>query len=239
MKTIRVAVGISDWPESNGEKFDIVTAKDGESDADLITRAKSKYSPDLEVEIEHRALNSDPAKIKGISKFLSFVLRHAPETISVTLDKGGWVEVNTLIKQSNKYNHKLDLATLEEVVAENNKQRFAFSEDRTKIRASQGHSIPVDLGYASKVPPVVLYHGTAVKHIESIRKNGLLAQSRHHVHLSAEKDTARSVGSRHGTPVILIVNAKQMLADGHEFFESDNGVWLTESVPPKYFTEEK
>ncbi len=173
-------------------------------------------------------------EIKNISKFLSLVLRHDPKKIQLNLDENGWAEVDELLSKINKHRMKLDLATLQEVVATNDKKRFAFNEEQTKIRASQGHSIKIDLDIEAVEPPVVLYHGTVGKFIESIKKEGLQKMNRQHVHLSQEKATAINVGSRRGVPTILVVNSGEMHKDGFTFYLSENKVWLTDEVPAKY-----
>ena len=166
---------------------------------------------------------------------MSLVLRHKPETIGVSLDREGWLEVATLIEQSRKHGRELSSDLIETVVAENDKQRFAFSEDGLRIRANQGHSIrEVELKLKAVAPPEVLFHGTVERFVGSIRSQGLLKQNRNHVHLSANRETAVSVGSRRGEPVILEVRAAEMHRDGYEFYLSENGVWLTEAVPPTY-----
>lgn len=169
-----------------------------------------------------------------ISKFLSFVLRHQPEAIGLTLDENGWVSVAELLQKLKEKDKAVDLGTLQHIVATNNKKRFAFNDDHTKIRASQGHSINVDLGYTQATPPTILYHGTATKHLPSIQQSGLVKQSRQHVHLSATKETAINVGGRHGKPVVLEVMAATMHEDGYAFYLSENGVWLTDEVPACY-----
>ena len=169
-------------------------------------------------------------QLKRISKFLSLVLRHKPETINIQLDAQGWVDTQVLIDQCKANKRPLDLPTLQKVVADNNKKRFSFNEDGSKIRASQGHSVKIDLAYEAIEPPKILYHGTATRFVESIAESGLQKRNRHHVHLSSELATAKDVGSRHGKPVILEVKAKEMYDAGHEFFQSENGVWLTEEV---------
>ena len=175
-----------------------------------------------------------------ISKRLSYVLRHHPEAIELVMDEEGWVEVDMLLDRFSNNYFPIKLEDLQTVVAENDKKRFAFNEDQTYIRASQGHSIGVKLGYEAIKPPEYLYHGTATRFANSIRQQGLKKRNRDHVHLSADEVTAKSVGSRHGVPVILIVKALEMHQDGHQFFQSDNGVWLTEHVPVQYleFPEE-
>jgi putative RNA 2'-phosphotransferase len=171
---------------------------------------------------------------KYISKLLSYTLRHHPEKLGLVLDNNGWASVTELITQMNAHNANLTMETLETIVAANDKQRFAFNEDKTKIRASQGHSIAIDLDLQPAEPPVILYHGTAQQNLESIRENGLLKKSRQHVHLSATKATATQVGSRHGKVVVLTVQTLQMHRDGYTFYLSDNNVWLTDHVPVEY-----
>jgi putative RNA 2'-phosphotransferase len=169
-----------------------------------------------------------------ISKFLSLVLRHKPETINLTLDENGWTNVETLLVKMNESGFVLSNEILQHVVKTNAKSRFAFSDDRTKIRASQGHSVDVELGYEPKQPPSILFHGTAESSLPSIFKTGLEKQSRHHVHLSADTETATKVGQRYGKPVLLQIAALEMFNDGHQFYLSDNNVWLTNHVPLKY-----
>lgn len=169
-----------------------------------------------------------------LSKFLSLVLRHRPELIHLELDTHGWTNVSDLIKKMNNYGKHIDLATLKLVVENCNKQRFAFSPEGDKIRANQGHSIKVDLGYTPQIPPAILYHGTAKKYVDSIYSKGLNKRKRHHVHLSSDIATASKVGQRHGTLVIFKVLAIAMQEDGFDFFVADNGVWLTDHVPSQY-----
>ena len=169
-----------------------------------------------------------------VSKLLSLVLRHDPGHIGVMLDSNGYVSVDVLLERLRSKGTHLTLENLQKLVAENNKQRFAFSADGTRIRASQGHSVEVDLGYAPKSPPELLYHGTATRFMTSIYEKGLLKGARNHVHLSKDKATAETVGKRHGTPHIFEVQAEAMVRDGFQFYLSDNGVWLTEHVPAKY-----
>jgi putative RNA 2'-phosphotransferase len=169
-----------------------------------------------------------------LSKFLSLVLRHKPEEIGLTLDANGWADVADLIRLANQGGTRLSRELLDRVVAESDKKRFAFSEDRQRIRASQGHSVDVDLGLPPSEPPELLYHGTATRFLESIRATGLHSGSRQHVHLSPDVPTATKVGQRHGKPVVLLIRAKEMRAAGHVFFLSANGVWLTERVPVEF-----
>lgn len=175
----------------------------------------------------------DP-KLVRLSKFLSLVLRHDPGTLGITLDSNGWVAVDELLSAAARAGKTITREQLDEVVATNDKKRFAFSPDGTRIRASQGHSVEVDLGLDPVEPPERLFHGTATRSVESIRAEGLVRQSRQHVHLSPDEETATRVGQRHGKPVVLIVRSGQMHRDGHAFYRSDNGVWLTASVPPEY-----
>jgi len=176
---------------------------------------------------------------KRISKFLSYVLRHHPESIGIKLDKAGWTDVSGLLEAAERGGFPISLDELKAVVRENDKQRFSLSEDCTKIRANQGHTIPVDLGYKPTIPPKVLYHGTAQKNLNSIRKTGLTRGSRHHVHLCADPEAAEKVGRRYGKPIVLEIEAGKMYADGHKFYLSPNGVWLTEFVPPHYLSLHK
>jgi len=179
----------------------------------------------------------DDRRLVKVSKFLSKYLRHEPEELGLTLAPGGWVQVDDLLAACGRRNFTVSRAELEDVVARNNKQRFAFDETGTRIRANQGHSVEVDLELAPTVPPPVLYHGTAVTNLAAIRQSGIQKMSRHHVHLSPDTETAHKVGSRHGRPVILKVDAAAMHAAGHSFYCSANGVWLTDHVPPQYLSE--
>lgn len=174
--------------------------------------------------------------VTATSKQLSYVLRHRPDSIGLQLDAQGWAEVDALLGRLREHGHVLDRSLLERVVRENDKGRFAFSADGSKIRASQGHSVAVDLALQPLVPPLVLYHGTASRFLKSILGQGLRAGARHHVHLSADTQTATKVGMRHGFPVVLRVDAARMQADGAIFYQSDNGVWLTETVAPRYLS---
>lgn len=171
-----------------------------------------------------------------VSKFLSLVLRHKPETIGITLDPNGWVSVDELLTAVNINGPNISREMLDEVVAKNDKKRFSYSEDGKMIRASQGHSVEVDLELTPVVPSAVLYHGTVQRNMESIKQVGLDRMNRQYVHLSADIETAGKVGRRRGKPVILIVDAKKMHQDGYLFYLSQNGVWLTRSVSAKYIT---
>lgn len=169
-----------------------------------------------------------------ISKFLSLVLRHKPERINLRLDEAGWAQVDELLRACLAHGFPLAIEELREVVRESDKQRFSFSEDNARIRANQGHSVQVELGYAPAAPPNVLYHGTASRFLPSIKEKGLIKGTRHHVHLSLDTETALVVGNRYGKPVVLKVLSAQMYADGFIFYQSTNNVWLTEHVPAKY-----
>lgn len=173
-------------------------------------------------------------RLVRLSKFLSRVLRQHPEAIGLTLDAQGWADVEQLLAQARAHGVALTGETLQEIVAQNDKQRFAFNADGTRIRASQGHTIPVDLGLAATEPPELLYHGTAARFIPSIRARGLLPGRRNHVHLSADEASAMRVGGRHGSPVVLTVQAGLMHAASYQFYLSANGVWLVEQAPAQY-----
>ena len=170
------------------------------------------------------------------SKFLSLVLRHDPGRIGLVLDEAGWADVDDLLGKVNAVGVPMTRAELDTVVAQNNKQRFRLNRDGSRICANQGHSIEVKLDLQPQTPPAQLYHGTATRFLDNIRGEGLTRQRRHHVHLSSDKQTARSVGQRHGKPLILIVDAAAMSSAGYLFYLSENGVWLTDHVPVAYLT---
>lgn len=173
-----------------------------------------------------------------ISRFISLALRHHPEAAGITLDSEGYANTQSLIKGVARYFRGFDMKTLEKIVAEDEKTRYSFNEDKSKIRANQGHSVAgVNPGLTEKTPPDVLYHGTAERFMPSIREEGLLKMSRQYVHLSIDEETAEKVGKRHGKPVIITIDTAKMHKDGYKFFLSENGVWLTDSVQPKYFIE--
>lgn len=177
------------------------------------------------------------AKItKGISKLLSYILRHSPETIKLKLDENGWADVSELIAKFDLYDLTLDFELLQYVVENNDKKRFAFNEDKTRIRASQGHSIAVELNLNETEPLEYLYHGTVEKFLTDIKLQGLQKMSRQHVHLSADRETANKVGGRRGKPVILTISSGEMHKAGYKFYLSDNNVWLTDVVPAEYIT---
>lgn len=172
--------------------------------------------------------------IKKISKLMSLILRHQPDVIGVKLDENGWLDVDKLIEGIRKKGNKLNFEMLQEVVEENDKKRFAFNADQTKIRANQGHSVKVNVELKIANPPETLFHGTVEKFLDPIMKNGLLPMSRLHVHMSGDLETATKVGSRRGKPIILEVDTKAMIQDGCVFYLSENGVWLTDNCLPKY-----
>ena len=179
---------------------------------------------------------TEERRLERLSKFISMILRHKPQVIGITLDEHGWADVDELIKGINETGEEVEFskATLETIVKTDKKQRYSVSQDKTLIRANQGHSIPVDVELEKKEPPKVLYHGTGVKSVKAIQEQGLLPMERLYVHLSTDVETATNVGKRHGTPVIFKVNTEQMQKDGYDFFQSINGVWLTKEVPAKY-----
>lgn len=168
-----------------------------------------------------------------LGKFLCLILRHRPETIGISLDRHGWADVDELIQGVGR-KYAFSREVLEEIVRTDGKQRYSFSEDGTRIRANQGHSIPVDLELAPAEPPAVLWHGSARRFQASILEQGLLPQSRLQVHLSPDYATALAVGRRHGEPVVFQVQSGEMHRDGYLFYRAKNGVWLTDTVPPAY-----
>ncbi len=173
-------------------------------------------------------------QIKKHSKFLSLLLRHKPETIGLQLDEQGWANTNELIQKINQTGRQITLDLLVQIVEENDKKRFVFNEDKSQIRAAQGHSLKVKLDYKALTPPDILYHGTIAVTAELIRESGIKKMQRHQVHLSADIETAKIVAGRRGKPFILTIDANRMHKDGYEFFQSDNGVWLTDFVPSEY-----
>ncbi|MFF5990537.1 RNA 2'-phosphotransferase [Prauserella flavalba] len=177
--------------------------------------------------------NSDLVRV---SKRLALHLRHAPERIGIELEEGGWVGVDALLAALGRHGLPLTRAELAEVVERNDKRRFAFDDSGTRIRASQGHSVAVELDLPVSIPPAALFHGTVSRFLPAILREGLRPMRRHDVHLSATRSTAMTVGARRGEPVLLRVDAAAMAAEGHEFRVSANGVWLTRHVPPGYLT---
>ena len=175
--------------------------------------------------------------LKETSKYMSLILRHKPETIGISLDEHGWANVDKLIAGISK-THEINMDILEEIVSSDEKQRYSFNDDKTKIRANQGHSIQVDVELEEKEPPMILWHGTGEKFVASIDEQGLIPKSRLYVHLSQDEETAFKVGTRHGKPVLYMVKAADMFKDGYKFYLSKNGVWLTKEVPVKYLEKQ-
>ena len=173
----------------------------------------------------------------GLSKFLSLILRHNPSVIGITLDDNGWVNCDELIAKANNSSNKhpkITRSILDEIVATNEKKRFAYNKDGTMIRASQGHSIEVELELEGKEPPEYLYHGTAEKYVYNIKDLGLMRMHRQHVHMNEDPVMSEKVGARHGTPKVLRIRAKEMYLDGENFYLSENNVWLVDFIDPKY-----
>ena len=175
-------------------------------------------------------------KLTRTSRFLSLVLRHKPQTLNIELDPQGWVSVEVLLEAMRREGRPLTRSQLETVVRENDKQRFAFSEDGLRIRANQGHSVEVELGHQEAEPPETLYHGTPEKFVPPIMQQGLQKQKRHHVHLHPDIASARKVGARRGKPVVLAIDAAAMRRDEIVFYVTPNNVWLTDEVPPQYLS---
>ena len=173
-------------------------------------------------------------QLDKMGRFISFILRHHPETIGISLDEYGWANVDELLSGINNSGRTIDMELLEEIVRTDQKQRYSFNEDKTLIRANQGHSISVDVELEEMQPPQVLYHGTASRFLDAIMQEGLKPMSRLYVHLSKDIETAKVVGARHGAPIILKINTSQMQEDGMKFYLSKNGIWLTKNIPTKY-----
>jgi putative RNA 2'-phosphotransferase len=176
----------------------------------------------------------DPKRLVRVSKFLSLHLRHQPADLGLTLEPGGWVPVADLLAGAARRGFPISPEELAEVVRGSDKQRFAFDATGAKVRANQGHSAEVDLQLEPAEPPALLYHGTADRFLDAVRRDGLLKMARHHVHLSPDTQAASTVGSRHGRLVLLEVDAAGMRAAGYTFYRSANGVWLVDAVPPEY-----
>ncbi|SUX47323.1 RNA 2'-phosphotransferase [Chryseobacterium indoltheticum] len=174
---------------------------------------------------------------KKTSKFLSYVLRHHPELINLNLDENGWANVDELIIKSTNDSQGFTFEELDEIVQTNDKKRFIFNGDKTRIRANQGHSIDINLALIPQQPPEFLYHGTAQSNIDSIFEKGIEKRNRQQVHLSQDIETATKVGMRHGKPIILTINTEKMFDDGIEFYLSENNVWLTDFVDIKYISQ--
>lgn len=173
-------------------------------------------------------------KLDKLSIFISLALRHKPEAANITLDAHGWADVNELLAGIRATGRDIDRGVLELIVKTDQKQRYSFSPDKTRIRANQGHSVPVDVGLEEVLPPETLYHGTAEQFLIHIWKEGLQPMNRLYVHLSLDRKTAENVGRRHGKPVILAVSSGQMSRDGIKFYRSKNNVWLVKAVSTRY-----
>ena len=174
-------------------------------------------------------------QLKNLSKFIALILRHKPQTIGIVLNKHGWANVDELIKGIARFKQiPFSMKILEQIVADDEKKRYSFNETKTLIRANQGHSISVDVELSECCPPAILYHGTSIKFVSSIDKEGLLSKSRLYVHLSKDIETAKIVGSRHGNPIIYKVKSLAMYNAGYKFYLSANGVWLVKEVPAEY-----
>jgi putative RNA 2'-phosphotransferase len=184
--------------------------------------------------VEEGAVTVRNSQSSRISRRLAYVLRHRPDSIGVALDSGGWVEVSDLLAALAAHGLRLTSAELERIVRTSPKQRFGFDSTGTRIRAAQGHSVPVDLGLPAVLPPPVLYHGTTARFLPAITRDGLHPQGRHHVHLSPDWTTARQVGARRGKPVVLRIDAAGMAEVGTPFYRSANGVWLVDAVPSRF-----
>ena len=179
-------------------------------------------------------IGCDYMNLTNLSRYMSLILRHKPEVIGITLDEHGWANVNDLIYGIEKNNPGFNMDILEQIVRTDSKQRYSFNDDKSLIRANQGHSINVDVELKEKEPPEYLYHGTGEKYVESINQDGLIPKSRLYVHLSKDIETANNVGRRHGKEVVYRIDSGQMYLDGHKFYLSENGVWLIKEVPVKY-----
>jgi putative RNA 2'-phosphotransferase len=177
------------------------------------------------------------SKLTQISKFLSYILRHKPDAIGITLDQNGWASVDDLLLKSRDSGTDISREDFFAVVEQNDKKRFSLSDDRLKVRAAQGHSIGVDLALKPQTPPEHLFHGTATRFLESIMRVGINSGSRQKVHLSPDKETALKVGQRHGKPIVLTIKALEMHRQGFKFYLADNGVWLTDIVPTEFINQ--
>lgn len=179
-------------------------------------------------------IGCDYMNLRNLSRYMSLILRHKPEVIGITLDEHGWASVNDLICGIEKNNPGFNMNILEQIVRTDSKQRYSFNDDKSLIRANQGHSVNVDVELKEKEPPEYLYHGTGEKYVKSINQDGLIPKSRLYVHLSKDIKTAENVGKRHGKEVVYRINSGQMYRDGYKFYLSENGIWLTKEVPIKY-----
>lgn len=172
-----------------------------------------------------------------LGKYLSLILRHKPDVIGIELDKYGWAVIDELIEGINKTGRFINEEILDEIVETNNKKRYQYNDDHTKIRANQGHSINVNVDLQERIPPNPLYHGTALNYLDKIKQLGITKMNRLHVHLSKDIETAKNVGKRHGQPIVLVIDTKAMVEDGYVFYFSNNGVWLCNDIDYKYIKE--
>ena len=172
-----------------------------------------------------------------LGKYLSLILRHKPDVIGIELDKYGWAVIDELIEGINKTGRFINEEILDEIVETNNKKRYQYNDDHTKIRANQGHSINVNVDLQERIPPKPLYHGTALNYLDKIKQLGIKKMNRLHVHLSKDIETAKNVGKRHGQPIVLVIDTKAMVEDGYVFYFSNNGVWLCNDIDYKYIKE--
>lgn len=202
-------------------------------DAELI-KAKEAYEKSKET-FENTLIKQEKLEREKTSKRLSYWLRHHPEMIGIKLDKEGWTDLGILIQNANEHGFPFTLELIAETARTSDKQRFAILDG--KIRANQGHSVDIGIQFTKAMPPDILYHGTALKVLDKIFKEGLNKMKRHHVHLSDNKETARKVGQRHGKAVVIQIDAEQMVKDGIEFYKSENNVWLVDSVHRRYLLE--
>jgi putative RNA 2'-phosphotransferase len=173
----------------------------------------------------------------NVSKYVALILRHKPYVAGVTLDENGWADVDNLIDRINKTKYSIDIKLLNDIVATDGKGRYLFNDDKTKIRANQGHSINVDVQFKEATPPNILYHGTAERFLESIKAKGILSMNRCYVQLSQDVDTAFNVGSRHGKAIVLVIDTAKMMSDGYKFWLSENNVWQSNTIPWKYIVD--
>lgn len=177
------------------------------------------------------------SELMNLSKFLCYILRHNPSSAGILLDEHGWAEVENLIGGINAAGRKIDMRTLEQIVQSDSKHRYSFNKDKSKIRANQGHSVNVEVDMTECAPPDILYHGTAKKFLKNIKDCGICRRSRKFVHLSDNINTAFAIGSRHGEPVVLVIDTGKMVAEGYRFYLSANGVWQSADIPWQYITE--
>ncbi|MFB5652563.1 RNA 2'-phosphotransferase [Leptospira wolffii] len=175
-------------------------------------------------------------ELTKISKHISYVLRHNPDSIGLKLDSHGWADVKELISKSEDHGIYCSIETIHRILVQSKKSRFELSSNGKRIKAKHGHSIQVEIGLLPNFPPSILYHGTTLKNIESIKENGILRMSRVYVHLSTNPIEARKIGERHGKPLVFAIKAQEMHRNGYEFYISDNNIWLTKVVPKEFIS---